>query len=67
MPEAGFDLGAAVAQVGRPAGITDWVQLVGVLAFGLIGGLFVAAVSAAKSGAAGTVTDEEPAESPASP
>ena len=47
-----FDLQAAMWQVARPASITDWVQFVGILAFALIGGLFVAAVSAASHGGA---------------
>jgi len=46
--EAGFDLVAAAAQVARPASIPDWVQLVGIAAFAIIGGLFVAAVAAAR-------------------
>lgn len=51
---AGFDLWAASWQVAHPAGITDWVQLAGIVIFGVIGGLFVAAVVAARRGAAGT-------------
>jgi PAT family beta-lactamase induction signal transducer AmpG len=47
-PETGFDLGAAVRRVAFPAGVTDWLQLFGILAFGVIGGLFVAAVTAAR-------------------
>jgi PAT family beta-lactamase induction signal transducer AmpG len=54
-PGGGFALQAAIWQVVRPVAITDWVQLVGILAFALIGGLFVAAVSAARRGAGGTL------------
>jgi hypothetical protein len=43
-PEAGFDFVAAAWQVGRPDELTDWVQLVGIVAFAVIGGLFVAAI-----------------------
>jgi len=50
-PGAGFDLGAAMWQVGRPAAVTDWVQLLGIAAFALGGGLFAAAISAARHGA----------------
>ena len=59
---AGFDLQAATWQAARPATITDWVQMVGILAFALIGGLFVAAVSAARrgTGAGNPVTSRTP-------
>jgi MFS transporter, PAT family, beta-lactamase induction signal transducer AmpG len=50
-PDIGFDVGAAMASVMQPVSIPDWVQLVGIAAFGLIGGLFVAAATAAKRGA----------------
>jgi PAT family beta-lactamase induction signal transducer AmpG len=56
-PGAGFDLWAAMWQVARPVSITDWVQLVGILAFVLIGGLFVAAVSAARRGSTSFPTE----------
>jgi PAT family beta-lactamase induction signal transducer AmpG len=49
-PNAGFDLGAATWQVAHPAAITDWVQLFGIVAFAVIGGLFVAAAVAARHG-----------------
>jgi PAT family beta-lactamase induction signal transducer AmpG len=61
VPGAGFDFGLAMAQVGRPSGITDWVQLVGIIVFALVGGLFVAAISAARSGAAGVLAEEDAA------
>jgi hypothetical protein len=50
-----FDLPAALWQVAQPVAITDWVQLGGIVAFALIGGLGVAAVSAARHGAAGSL------------
>jgi hypothetical protein len=46
------DFAAAVWRVARPAGIDDWVQLAGIAAFALIGGLFVAAWVAARQGMA---------------
>ena len=49
-PGAGFNLQAALWQAAQPVSITDWVQTVGILAFALIGGLFAAAVSAARRG-----------------
>lgn len=51
-PDAGFDLAGALGAVVSPASITDWVQLAGIVAFALIGGLFVAAATAARRGAA---------------
>ena len=50
-PGAGFNLQAALWQAARPVSVTDWLRLFGILAFALIGGLFVAAVSAARRGA----------------
>jgi PAT family beta-lactamase induction signal transducer AmpG len=55
---AGFDLAGAVWQVLTPVSIPDWIQLLGVLAFAVVGGLFVAAVSAARHGATAAVTGE---------
>ena len=57
-PEAGFDVPRALSQVVRPESITDWVQLVGILAFAVMGGLFVAATAAARHGAGGTLAAE---------
>jgi PAT family beta-lactamase induction signal transducer AmpG len=58
-PGAGFDLQAALWQVARPVALTDWVQVAGIFAFALIGGLFVAAVSAARHGSGGALAAEE--------
>jgi PAT family beta-lactamase induction signal transducer AmpG len=52
-----FDFTAALGPVVHPETLTDWVQVAGILAFALIGGLFVAAVSAARRGAVGAMTD----------
>ncbi|HSK08457.1 MAG TPA: MFS transporter [Vicinamibacterales bacterium] len=47
---AGFDFQAALWQVAQPASIPDWVQLAGIVVFAVMGGLFVAAASAARRG-----------------
>jgi PAT family beta-lactamase induction signal transducer AmpG len=47
-PGAPFDYGTALWQTMFPAGIGGWLQLVGILSFALIGGLFVAAYAAAR-------------------
>jgi PAT family beta-lactamase induction signal transducer AmpG len=61
----GFDLGTAASAVTHPAAIADWIQLGGVVAFALVGGLFSAAVSAARHGAGGAlVLDEDVAGAP---
>ena len=46
-----FDLWSALQRLAHPASITDWLELVGVAAFAVISGLFVAALTAAKRGA----------------
>jgi MFS transporter, PAT family, beta-lactamase induction signal transducer AmpG len=50
---AGFDLVFATWQVTHPGSIADWVQLLGIVTFALIGGLFAAAVAGARRGQAG--------------
>jgi PAT family beta-lactamase induction signal transducer AmpG len=50
-PGTGFDLWAAMRRVALPASVADGLQLFGLVAFAAIAGLFVAAVSAARSGA----------------
>lgn len=57
-PDTGFDLPSAVWRIAQPASVPDWVQLVGLVIFGAIAGLFVAAVAAARSGAGGALSDE---------
>jgi MFS transporter, PAT family, beta-lactamase induction signal transducer AmpG len=49
-PQVGFDLGTALSQAVHPVEITDWVQLVGIFACAMIGGLLVAAAVAARHG-----------------
>jgi PAT family beta-lactamase induction signal transducer AmpG len=51
-PDHVFDFPTALWQVVKPATIPDWVQLAGILAFAVVGGLFVAAIVAARHGAA---------------
>jgi PAT family beta-lactamase induction signal transducer AmpG len=47
-----FVFGPALRALLSPVSIGDWVQVVGIVAFALIGGLFAAAVAAARRGAA---------------
>jgi MFS transporter, PAT family, beta-lactamase induction signal transducer AmpG len=54
-----FDLWAAMGRLASPASIADWLELVGVGAFAVISGLFVAALTAARRGAGRTLGDEE--------
>jgi len=54
-----FDLWAALQRLAQPVTITDWLELVGVGAFAVISGLFVAALTAARRGAGRTLGDEE--------
>jgi len=47
-----FDLAGAMAALASPAGTSGWLELAGIAAFGIISGLFVAALTAARRGAA---------------
>lgn len=58
-PEVGFNLQAAMWRLASPQSITDWVEIGGLVAFAVIGGLFVAALLAARRGA-GRALAEEP-------
>jgi len=49
-PEIGFDLSRAAGALRNPTEITDWVELIGIAAFTAIGGLFTAAIYAARLG-----------------
>jgi hypothetical protein len=49
-PSVGFDFGGAAGMVAHPKSIEDWVQLVGIVVFAAIGGVFVAAALAARRG-----------------
>jgi hypothetical protein len=55
---AGFDLGAALWRLAHPATIADWLEVGGVAAFAIIGGLFVAALTAARRGAGRALAEE---------
>ncbi len=56
-PAVGFGLSRAFAEFRNPAELTDWVEIFGVAAFAVIGGLFTAAVSAARHGGLGIATE----------
>jgi MFS transporter, PAT family, beta-lactamase induction signal transducer AmpG len=58
-PTHAFEFQTAVWRVVSPAAIADWVQLAGIAAFGTICGLFVAAVAAARRGAARAIADAD--------
>jgi len=47
-PAIGFDLARAASEMRNPTEVTDWVQLIGIAAFTAIGGLFTAAIYAAR-------------------
>ncbi|HKQ62109.1 MAG TPA: MFS transporter [Candidatus Polarisedimenticolaceae bacterium] len=49
-PARGFDLATPLAALLPPAGVAAWIELVGCLVCGVIGGLFTAAVFAARHG-----------------
>jgi len=61
-PDAGFDFGTPLAGLLRPASIGDWGTLLGLVAFGAIFGLLVAAVFAARHGAGADLANDEDAE-----
>jgi hypothetical protein len=42
-PTAGFDLGAAMWQLSHPSDVGGWVQLLGIVSFAIVGGMFIAA------------------------
>jgi hypothetical protein len=48
---AAFDFTAALRQIVSPSGVNGWLQLVGIAAFAAVGGLCVAAWSAARGAA----------------
>jgi PAT family beta-lactamase induction signal transducer AmpG len=61
-PAGGFRFAAAFAKVWHPAGAADWLQLLGIVVFAAIVGLFVAAALAAKHGIVGVLRPEAPDE-----
>jgi len=58
-PGQPFDLGGALAALLKPADTGDWITLAGLLIFGLVCGLFTAAVAAARHGAGQELALEE--------
>jgi hypothetical protein len=42
-PPAPFDFGAALWRIGHPADAGGWLTIVGILAFAIVGGMFIAA------------------------
>jgi PAT family beta-lactamase induction signal transducer AmpG len=51
-PPAAFDIGAAIWRLSHPADVGGWVQIVGIVAFAIVGGLFIAATRAKRTHAA---------------
>jgi PAT family beta-lactamase induction signal transducer AmpG len=51
-PSASFDLGSALWRVAIPVELGGWVQLAGIVAFALVGGMFIAATRARRARAA---------------
>jgi hypothetical protein len=61
-PAGGFRFGAAFARAWHPVSAADWLQLLGIVVFAAIVGLFVAAALAAKRGVVGIAAAEAPDE-----
>ena len=53
-PPRAFDVAASLWQILRPADVNGWVQVGGIIAFSLVGGLFIAATRAKQARAAGS-------------
>jgi PAT family beta-lactamase induction signal transducer AmpG len=53
-PPRAFDVGAALSQIVRPGDVGGWLQVAGILAFALVGGLFIAATRAKRPRPAGS-------------
>jgi PAT family beta-lactamase induction signal transducer AmpG len=51
-PPAAFDINAALWRLSHPADVGGWVQIGGILAFAVVGGLFIAATRAKQARAA---------------
>jgi PAT family beta-lactamase induction signal transducer AmpG len=58
-PDSGFDFAAALWRATHPTTLTDWVQVVGIVAVAAIGGLFVAAIAAARHRSGQITVDPE--------
>ena len=48
-PSLGFDLGAALWRLWHPVNIGGWVQIAGLVAFAVVGGMFIAAIRARRA------------------
>jgi PAT family beta-lactamase induction signal transducer AmpG len=66
-PEIGFDLTREVRALTIPEAVTDWVELMGIAAFTAIGGLFTAAIYAARHGGVSPSREGSPAVPESSP
>jgi MFS transporter, PAT family, beta-lactamase induction signal transducer AmpG len=51
-PPAAFDIGAAMWRLSHPTDVGGWLQILGILAFAVVGGLFIAATRARQTRAA---------------
>lgn len=59
-PDLGREVVAALAGLLRPTSAAGWLELLGIVAFGVLAGLFTAAVAAARHGAAPADAVEAP-------
>jgi len=48
-PAVGFDVGAALWRLWHPVNIGGWVQIAGLVAFAVVGGMFIAAIRARRA------------------
>jgi PAT family beta-lactamase induction signal transducer AmpG len=48
-PPVAFDVGAALWRLSHPADVGGWVTIVGLLAFAIVGGMFIAATRVKKA------------------
>jgi hypothetical protein len=53
-PPVAFDIGSAMWRLSHPTDVGGWVQIVGIVAFAIVGGLFIAATRAKQARAAGS-------------
>ena len=48
-PPAAFDIGAAIWRISHPSDVGGWLQIIGILAFAIVGGMFIAAMRARRA------------------
>ena len=53
-PPVAFDIGAALWRLSHPADVGGWVQIVGILAFAIVAGMFIAATRVRRASARST-------------